>query len=44
MANLNDHMGRPIVAVTGMGIITSLGVGTPTTGQRCRPALPASIL
>ena len=27
MANLNDHMGRPIVAVTGIGIVTSLGVG-----------------
>ncbi|CAN7477216.1 beta-ketoacyl-ACP synthase [Mesorhizobium sp. LjNodule214] len=28
MANLNDHMGRPIVAVTGIGVVTSLGVGT----------------
>ncbi|RWC42413.1 MAG: beta-ketoacyl-ACP synthase [Mesorhizobium sp.] len=27
MANLNDHMGRPIVAVTGIGVVTSLGVG-----------------
>ncbi|MHA6684347.1 beta-ketoacyl-ACP synthase [Mesorhizobium sp. A556] len=27
MANLKDHMGRPVVAVTGMGVVTSLGVG-----------------
>ncbi|MER8909277.1 beta-ketoacyl-ACP synthase [Mesorhizobium sp. M0854] len=27
MANLNDHIGRPIVAVTGIGVVTSLGVG-----------------
>jgi 3-oxoacyl-[acyl-carrier-protein] synthase II len=27
MANLADHMGRPIVAVTGIGVVTSLGVG-----------------
>ncbi|PAQ07088.1 beta-ketoacyl-ACP synthase [Mesorhizobium temperatum] len=27
MANLNDHMGKPIVAVTGIGVVTSLGVG-----------------
>ena len=27
MAKLNDHMGRPIVAVTGIGVVTSLGVG-----------------
>ncbi|RUU04887.1 beta-ketoacyl-ACP synthase [Mesorhizobium sp. USDA-HM6] len=27
MANLRDHMGRPIVAVTGIGVVTSLGVG-----------------
>ena len=27
MANLKDHMGRPIVAVTGIGVVTSLGVG-----------------
>ncbi|RWN58376.1 beta-ketoacyl-ACP synthase [Mesorhizobium sp.] len=27
MVNLNDHMGRPIVAVTGIGVVTSLGVG-----------------
>ncbi|UVC12731.1 beta-ketoacyl-ACP synthase [Mesorhizobium onobrychidis] len=27
MTNLNDHMGRPIVAVTGIGVVTSLGVG-----------------
>ena len=25
--NFKDHLGRPIVAVTGMGIITSLGQG-----------------
>lgn len=27
MANLRDHMGRPIVAVTGIGVVTSLGIG-----------------
>ena len=27
MAKLRDHMGRPIVAVTGIGVVTSLGVG-----------------
>ena len=27
MTNLRDHMGRPIVAVTGIGVVTSLGVG-----------------
>ncbi|CCV14455.1 beta-ketoacyl-ACP synthase [Mesorhizobium sp. STM 4661] len=27
MANLRDHMNRPIVAVTGIGVVTSLGVG-----------------
>ncbi|TIO74930.1 MAG: beta-ketoacyl-ACP synthase [Mesorhizobium sp.] len=27
MANFRDHMGRPIVAVTGIGVVTSLGVG-----------------
>lgn len=26
-SNLKDHLGRPIVAVTGMGILTSLGQG-----------------
>lgn len=27
MAKLTDHLGRPLVAVTGIGIVTSLGVG-----------------
>ncbi len=27
MAKLTDHLGRPVVAVTGMGVVTSLGVG-----------------
>jgi 3-oxoacyl-[acyl-carrier-protein] synthase II len=27
MAKLTDHLGRPIVAVTGIGVVTSLGVG-----------------
>ena len=27
MAGMKDHLGRPIVAVTGIGVITSLGVG-----------------
>jgi 3-oxoacyl-[acyl-carrier-protein] synthase II len=28
MARYRDHSGRPIVVVTGMGVVTSLGVGT----------------
>jgi 3-oxoacyl-[acyl-carrier-protein] synthase II len=27
MAKLTDHLGRPVVAVTGIGVVTSLGVG-----------------
>jgi 3-oxoacyl-[acyl-carrier-protein] synthase II len=27
MAKTTDHLGRPVVAVTGIGVITSLGVG-----------------
>ncbi len=27
MATMKDHMGRPVVAVTGIGIVTSLGIG-----------------
>src|SRR5690606_32588470 len=27
MAKFTDHLGRPVVAVTGIGIVTSLGVG-----------------
>jgi 3-oxoacyl-[acyl-carrier-protein] synthase II len=27
MPTLKDHLGRPIVAVTGIGVVTSLGVG-----------------
>jgi len=27
MAKYSDHLGRPIVAVTGIGVVTSLGVG-----------------
>lgn len=27
MAGTSDHLGRPLVAVTGIGIVTSLGVG-----------------
>lgn len=27
MSAFTDHLGRPIVAVTGMGVVTSLGVG-----------------
>ena len=27
MVKTTDHLGRPIVAVTGIGIVTSLGVG-----------------
>jgi 3-oxoacyl-[acyl-carrier-protein] synthase II len=34
MTKLRDHAGRPIVAVTGIGIITSLGVGKAQNWQR----------
>src|SRR5690606_3393768 len=27
MASYTDHLGRPLVAVTGIGVVTSLGVG-----------------
>ncbi len=27
MAKMKDHLGRPVVAVTGIGVVTSLGVG-----------------
>jgi 3-oxoacyl-[acyl-carrier-protein] synthase II len=27
MASMTDHQGRPVVAVTGIGIVTSLGIG-----------------
>ena len=27
MATTTDHLGRPLVAVTGIGVVTSLGVG-----------------
>lgn len=27
MSNFRDHQGRPIVAVTGIGVVTSLGIG-----------------
>jgi 3-oxoacyl-[acyl-carrier-protein] synthase II len=27
MAKFRDHLGRPVVAVTGMGVVTSLGAG-----------------
>jgi 3-oxoacyl-[acyl-carrier-protein] synthase II len=34
MAEFRDHAGRPIVAVTGLGIVTSLGVGTAQNWER----------
>lgn len=34
MAELRDRAGRPIVAVTGIGIVTSLGVGKAQNWQR----------
>jgi 3-oxoacyl-[acyl-carrier-protein] synthase II len=34
MGELRDHAGRPIVAVTGIGILTSLGVGKAQNWQR----------
>ena len=33
MSKLNDHLGRPIVAVTGIGIVTSLGRGKQENWQ-----------
>lgn len=33
MPNMTDHMGRPIVAVTGIGIVTSLGQGKDENWQ-----------
>ena len=27
MARYTDHLGRPLIAVTGMGVVTSLGAG-----------------
>ena len=27
MASYTDHLGRPVVAVTGIDMVTSLGVG-----------------
>jgi 3-oxoacyl-[acyl-carrier-protein] synthase II len=34
MASLRDKAGRPVVAVTGMGIVTSLGAGTQENWTR----------
>src|SRR5215472_6818317 len=34
MTKLRDHAGRPIVAVTGIGIVTSLGIGKAQNWQR----------
>jgi 3-oxoacyl-[acyl-carrier-protein] synthase II len=34
MTSMTDHMGRPIVAVTGIGIVTSLGVGKKDNWDR----------
>jgi 3-oxoacyl-[acyl-carrier-protein] synthase II len=34
MAEFRDHAGRPIVAVTGIGIVTSLGVGKAQNWER----------
>jgi 3-oxoacyl-[acyl-carrier-protein] synthase II len=33
MAGMADHLGRPLVAVTGIGIVTSLGVGKADNWQ-----------
>lgn len=33
-ANYRDHCGRPIVVVTGMGIVTSLGIGKEDNWRR----------
>jgi 3-oxoacyl-[acyl-carrier-protein] synthase II len=33
MARFTDHLGRPVVAVTGIGVVTSLGVGKAENWQ-----------
>ena len=33
-SRLRDHMGRPVVAVTGLGLVTSLGVGKNSSWTR----------
>ena len=33
MAITRDHLGRPVVAVTGIGVVTSLGIGKETNWQ-----------
>ena len=34
MATLRDNLGRPVVVVTGMGIVTSLGIGKTDNWQK----------
>jgi 3-oxoacyl-[acyl-carrier-protein] synthase II len=33
MASTSDHLGRPLVAVTGIGVVTSLGIGKKDNWQ-----------
>jgi hypothetical protein len=43
MSAPRDTFGRPIVVVTGMGVVTSLGAGKTDNWAKLTPANPASI-
>ena len=42
MPSTKDKQNRPVVVVTGMGVVTSLGAGKAETGRSSPPANPAS--
>ena len=41
-AAIRDKLNRPIVAVTGIGVVTSLGVGKSDNWAKLTAASPAS--